>query len=156
PDDLGIDAEEVVAAHAGLPRHARGHDADVGAADVGVVVGALEIDVEAFDRPALEQIERLSLRHPFDDVEEDDVAEPLESAEVREGAADHSGTDERDLLPWHGRISNRKTVDGASRRWSHSSHHRARRSSMASKGSARTTSSPPWALATVQRSPSSR
>ena len=36
-DDLGVDAEQIVAAHAGLARHARGDDDDVGAGDVLVV-----------------------------------------------------------------------------------------------------------------------
>ena len=36
--DLQIDAEQVVAAHARLARHAGGDDADVGAGDVGIVV----------------------------------------------------------------------------------------------------------------------
>ena len=48
--DLQVDAEKVVAAHARLARHAGGDDADVGALDAGVVVGAGERGVEAFDR----------------------------------------------------------------------------------------------------------
>ena len=36
-DDLGVDADQVVTAHAGLARHAGGHDHDVGAGDVLVV-----------------------------------------------------------------------------------------------------------------------
>ena len=38
--DLEVDADQVVAAHAGLARHAGGDDADVGALDVGIGVGA--------------------------------------------------------------------------------------------------------------------
>ena len=37
---LEIDAEQIVAAHAGLARHAGGDDADVGAVDRRVGVGA--------------------------------------------------------------------------------------------------------------------
>ncbi len=100
--DLRVDAEEIVPAHAGLARHPGRHDADVGAADVGVVIRTPEVDVVALDRPRLEEIERLPLRQPLDDVEEDDVAEALEGTEVRERAPDHAAADERDLLPGHG------------------------------------------------------
>ena len=51
--DLEIDAEQIVAAHAGLARHAGGDDDDVGALDVGIGVGALELRVETLDRRRL-------------------------------------------------------------------------------------------------------
>ncbi len=38
---------------------------------------------------------------PFDDVEQDDVAELAHRGEVGEGSADHSRADQRDLLPSH-------------------------------------------------------
>ena len=47
---LQIDAEQVVAAHAGLARHAGGDDDDVGAGDRRVGARAGELGVEAFDR----------------------------------------------------------------------------------------------------------
>src|SRR5688500_6405080 len=65
--------------------------------DVGIVVAALERDVEAFDRAALGEVERLALGDALDDVEQDDVAELLRRGEMGEGAADIAGTDERDL-----------------------------------------------------------
>ena len=34
-DDPGVDGEQILAAHAGLARHAGGDDDDVGAGDVG-------------------------------------------------------------------------------------------------------------------------
>jgi hypothetical protein len=61
-DDLGVDADEVVAAHARLAGDAGGHDADIGTAQVGVVVAALDLDVEALDGPGGRQVERLALR----------------------------------------------------------------------------------------------
>ena len=67
---LEVDADEVVAAHAGLARHAGGDDADVGAVDVGVGVGAAQLAVEALDRARLGEIERLALRQALDDVED--------------------------------------------------------------------------------------
>ena len=74
---LEVDAEQIVAAHARLAGDAGGDDDDVGAGDVGIIVGALELRVEAFDRAALREIERLALRHALDDVEQDDVAQFL-------------------------------------------------------------------------------
>src|SRR2546428_637146 len=85
---------------------------------------------------------------------QEDVAETLQRAEVRERAADHPRADERDLLPWHGGSSNRKRGRGASPQGS--SHQHVSRSSIASNGSARTTSLPPCAPTTTQWSPSSR
>ncbi len=75
---LEIDAEQVVAAHAGLARHAGGDDDHVGAGDRCVGARAGELGVEAFDRAGFGEIERLALRHAVDDVEQDDVAEFLQ------------------------------------------------------------------------------
>ena len=98
---LEIDAEQVVAAHAGLPRHAGGDDDDVGAGDGRVVARPDELGVEALDRAGLGKIERLALRHAVDDVEEDDVAEFLDRRQVRQGAADLAGPDQSNLLARH-------------------------------------------------------
>ena len=102
---LEVDAEQVVAAHAGLARHAGGHDADVGAGDVGIVVGALERGVEAFDRARFGDVERLALGRAFGNVEQDDVAEFLERGEVGERAADLAGADEGNLGSSHVSVS---------------------------------------------------
>ena len=75
---------------------------DVRAGDVGVVVRALELRVEAFDRAGLREVERLALRQAFDDVEQHDVAQFLERREMGERAADLSAADERDFLAGHG------------------------------------------------------
>ena len=61
-DDPGIDAEQIVSAHAGLARHARRDDRHVGAGDVVVLVGSDDPAVVPFDRSGLEQVERLALR----------------------------------------------------------------------------------------------
>ena len=50
-DDLGVDADEIVATHAGLARHAGGDDDDVGALDVVVTVRAANARVVIL-RPA--------------------------------------------------------------------------------------------------------
>ena len=98
---LEIDAEQIVAAHAGLARHAGGDDADVGALDRLVGVGAGELGVEAVDRRGLRDVERLALRDALGDVEQHDVAELLEADEVGERAADLAGADQRNLVTRH-------------------------------------------------------
>ena len=61
----------------GLRGDAGGDDDHVGAGDVGIIVGAGDLGVEALDRAALREVERLALRHALDDVEQDDVAQLL-------------------------------------------------------------------------------
>src|SRR5262249_8467210 len=92
-----VDAEQVVAAHAGLARHAGGDDADGGAVDRVVGIGAGQMGIEAVDRRGLDEIERLALGDAFGDVEQHDVAELLEADEMGERAADLAGSDQRDL-----------------------------------------------------------
>jgi hypothetical protein len=100
--DLQVDADQVVAAHARLARHAGGDDADVGARDVGVVVGALQGHVRAEDGRGLGDVQRLALRGAFGDVEQDHVAQGFARGHVGQGAADHAGADKGDLRASHG------------------------------------------------------
>ena len=102
--DLEVDAEQIVAAHAGLARHAGGDDADIGALDAGIVVDAGIARIETLDRRGLGDVEPLALRNAFGDVEHDDVAEFLEADQVGERAADHAGPDEGYLVACHVRI----------------------------------------------------
>jgi hypothetical protein len=59
------------------------------------------VGVEAVDRTRLRDVQRLTLRHAFGDVEQHDVAELAHGGEVGERAANHSGTDKRDLGAGH-------------------------------------------------------
>jgi hypothetical protein len=99
--DLEIDPPQVVAAHAGLARHAGRDDDHVGALDVRIVLGAAVLGVEAVDGRGLGNVKTLALRDAFGDVEEDHVPEFLHASEVGERAADLSRADERDLLSSH-------------------------------------------------------
>jgi len=99
--DLEIDAEEIVAAHAGLARHAGGDDADRGAFQRLVGIGAGEAGVKTVDRRRLDEIERLALGHAFGDIEHDDVAQFLQPDEMREGAADLTRADQCNLVSCH-------------------------------------------------------
>jgi hypothetical protein len=62
--DLQVDAQQVVAAHARLARHAGGDDADVGAGDVGIVVDALQRDVLAEHGRGFGDVQGLALGVP--------------------------------------------------------------------------------------------
>src|SRR3546814_7535781 len=114
---LGVDAEQVVAAHARLAGDAGGDDDHVGALDGGIAAGAGEPGVVALDRGRLDEIERLALGHAVDDVEENDVAQLLEAGEQRQSAADVAGADQRDLVARHfprfPNLSERSQADAA-------------------------------------------
>ena len=47
------------------------------------------------------KIERLALRRPFRDVEEDDVAKLFQRREMSQGSADLTGSDQCDLTARH-------------------------------------------------------
>ena len=101
--DLEIDAEQVVAAHAGLARHAGGDDADVGALrSPHSEFVPRYARIEAVDRRRLGDVERPCPAAALDDVEQDDVAQFLEPDQMSQRAADLAGADKRDLLTRHG------------------------------------------------------
>src|SRR5215813_5612257 len=106
-DDPGIDADQVVAAHAWLARHARRDDDDVGTLDVLVVGGAAVLGVEAYDGAELGDVEGLALGDALGvgNVEQDDVAQFLLAGQQRERTANLSGADQRDLLASHAKNS---------------------------------------------------
>ena len=99
---LEVDAQQIVAAHAGLARHAGGDDHHIGALDVGVIVGALELGVEAVHGTGLGQIQRLALGQAFGDVEDHHIAQFLQRHQMGQRAADLSAADKSDFLARHG------------------------------------------------------
>ena len=98
---LDVDADEIVAAHARLARHAGGDDADVGTLNIGIGVGAAKLAVEAFDRARLGDIQRLALRQALGDVENDDIAQLLQPDQMRKRPTDHATADQGDLRARH-------------------------------------------------------
>ena len=96
--DLKVDAEQIVAAHAGLTRHAGGDDDHVGALDHRIIVRAAEAHMKTLLRGRLREVESFSLRDAFGDVEEGDVPEFLQGGNMGERTADLAGADQRDLL----------------------------------------------------------
>ncbi|ENN89596.1 hypothetical protein RHSP_59721 [Rhizobium freirei PRF 81] len=103
--DLEVDAEKVVAAHARLAGNACRDDADVSAFDRGIVAGAGEISVKAFDRRRLGDVETLALGDAVRDVEQDDVAQFLQAGEMRQRATNHARTNKCDLVARHFGVS---------------------------------------------------
>jgi hypothetical protein len=75
--DLVVGLQQVVAAHAGLARDARGDDHDVGVCCFGVVVRADDVHVALLDRHGFEQVERLALGNALRHVDEDYVSKFL-------------------------------------------------------------------------------
>ena len=102
PDDAGVLGQQVVPAHPRLAGQARGHDDDVGAGGVGVVVRADDPGVVADDRRRLGEVEALALRQPLDDVDEDDVGQPGLGDALGGRGADVAGADDGDLVAGHG------------------------------------------------------
>ncbi len=100
--DLEVDAQEVIAAHAGLAGHTGGDDAHIRARDVGIVLCALEARVEPFGGAGFGNVERLALGRAFGDVEHHDVAQFFECHEVGESAPYLSRADKGNLGSGHG------------------------------------------------------
>ena len=98
-----IDADQIVAAHARLARHAGGDDHHIGALDVGIVLGALEFGIKAFDGTGLGQIQRFALGQTFGNVEDHDIAQFLDRRQMSQRAADLSATDKGNFLARHGK-----------------------------------------------------
>ena len=114
---LRLMREQVVAAHAGLARHAGGDDADVGAVERFVGVGAGVVRVEAVDRRGLRDVERLALRHALGDVEQHDVAQFFQADEMSQRSADLAGANQSNLVARHVNLSFRHVRRGKLRGW---------------------------------------
>ena len=86
----------------GFRGDARGHDDDVRAGGVRVVVGAGDPRVVADDRGRLGEVEALALGQALDDVHEHDVGQPGLRDALGGGGADVPGADDGDLVAGHG------------------------------------------------------
>ena len=103
--DLQVDAKQIIAAHAGFARYTSGDDDHVGASNVGIIIGARNLGIEAFDGTALRQVKRLALGNAFNNVEQDDVAEAFQCCEVSKCAADITGANKRNFFASHIKLS---------------------------------------------------
>ena len=90
----GIGGDQIIAAHAGFSWNTGGYDHDVGILErLAVIVGPVDLGIEAFDRRGFDQIQRFAGGHVVDDVEQDDVTQLFLTSEEGEGTADLAGTD---------------------------------------------------------------
>ena len=96
-DDLLVRRDEIVAAHARRARQARGDHDDLGAGGRAVVVRAGHARLVAEHRAHLVDVERLSLRQAFLDVDEDDVGVVALRENLRARRADVPGSDDGDF-----------------------------------------------------------
>ena len=99
--DLQVDAQQVVTAHTGLACHPGGDDADIGARNIGVVLGARQGGVEALGRARFGDVERFALGEALCNVKEDNVPQFFQRGEMGERAADIACADEGDLGSSH-------------------------------------------------------
>ena len=99
--DLEVEAEQIVAAHPGLAWHPGCDDDNIGASDRFIVIRPSERRIETIDRTRLCKIQRLALRRPFHDIEEQDIAQLFQRCEMGQGSFDLSGSDQCDLAACH-------------------------------------------------------
>ena len=91
--DAGVDADQVVAAHAGLARHAGGDDHHVGARDGRVVARAGDRGVEALDRRAWARSSALPAGMPSTMSNRTTSPSSFSAGQQGERAADLAGAD---------------------------------------------------------------
>ena len=96
-DDLLVDRDEIVAAHVASARHSRRDHDHIGLGGLLVVVRADDIRLVAEHRSHLVDVERLALRQPFLDIDEDDVGVVASRQHLGAGRADGPGTDHGDF-----------------------------------------------------------
>ncbi|OLC10927.1 MAG: hypothetical protein AUH41_01785 [Gemmatimonadetes bacterium 13_1_40CM_66_11] len=97
-DDIGVGADQVVAAHSRLASDARGDDDQLRSRRRAVVVRPDDTGIEAFDWRGLVLVECLTLRDAVDDVNENDSASELFFGEaLGGGGADIPGADHSDF-----------------------------------------------------------
>ena len=99
--DLGVDADQVVAAHARPAGDAGGDDDHVGALDGAITPRPPDAGVKPFDRGRFGDVERFALRNAADDIEQHDIAQFLQSGQMGQCAADVTGANKRDLVAGH-------------------------------------------------------
>ncbi len=97
-DDLGVDLEEVHAAHARLARQTGRDDDDVASCGVGVVVGADHLGAVSLYRARLVHVEGEALGESLDDVGHDDLVGEVGLGEALRGRRPVlAGSDDGDL-----------------------------------------------------------
>ena len=105
PHDPRVLRQEIVPTHARLPRQPRGHDNDIGAGRIGVIVRAEDPCIVADHRRRLGEIQALARRQPFDDVDQHEVGQARLGDALGGRCAHVPGADHGDLVACHRRLS---------------------------------------------------
>ena len=100
-ENLAVGAKQIVPAHARLARDTRGHDTDIGAGNIFILVGADDVAVEPFNRAGVGQVERFTLRQAIDDIEQHHIAQTLEQRQMGHRTADVARANQCNFLPSH-------------------------------------------------------
>jgi len=97
-DDVGVGADQVVAAHPRLAGDSGRDDHQFGSGRQAVVIRPDDARIEAFDRCGLVLVEGFPLRDTFDDIDQDDGTGELFFGEaLGGGGADVAGANDGDL-----------------------------------------------------------
>ena len=80
--DLVVSIEQVVTAHPWLAGNARCNNNDVGVRGIGIILRTGHTRVALLDRHGFKQVQSLSLRHTFDNVDQDHVGQFFRSDPV--------------------------------------------------------------------------
>ena len=90
-DDLGVDGQQVFAAHTRLARHARRDDDDIGTLGGSIIIAADHGYILADHRQGFLQVQGLALWHPFDDIHQHQVGDFTFGQPMGGGGTGHSG-----------------------------------------------------------------
>ncbi len=99
--DLRIDADQIIAAHARFARNTGGDDDHIRPFQVRIVIGARHFCIKPFNRGGLCDVQRLALRHAVNNVENNNVTQLLQTSQKRQGSANISRANQRNLVPCH-------------------------------------------------------
>jgi hypothetical protein len=97
-DNLGVDGEQIIAAHSGLAGNPCGDNNDVGISRILVIVGADDIGIKTLDGSGLAQVESFALRHAFNDINDADIPQLLGCSPVGRGGAYETSANDSDLV----------------------------------------------------------
>ena len=100
-DDLCVDPNKVIPAHARFSGNAGCDDDNVRAGNVPIIGCARKGSVKAVNWRGLRDVQGFALGHAFHDVKEDDVAEIFQAGQVSKCAPDIAGTDKYNFFTRH-------------------------------------------------------
>ena len=98
---LGVDTNQIVAAHAWLARHTSGHNHHITSSQRGIIIGTRRICVKTLNRACLRNIKRLALRDTFGNIKKHHIAKLFQPSQKRQSTADITSANKRDFISCH-------------------------------------------------------